>query len=547
MVNKDTKRRLIYAKRVFLHGREHASYNTDFDRMIAIFSFQNSIEQILRCLGEDQGVDCRYWDSFSKIITMIDAKVSASPLNKPLPMKVDIRRINSDRNRAVHDAYAPDKNQLDNYQIKTEKFFRRVLADYYPTLTFEGLSLSDLVKNDEIKSKLKECEDLMDRRAFKKCLQKLHETFEIARDIELNNLYRSKPDFLRFSFGSAFEISSKIFWDVVDYSALRIDYRELSNFYSKVFSSTDKEKNDEALKENCISCYDFIVDTVLNWEIYGIKKKIKAYFEIEGLKIHYYSITHTNDEIEIVGRIENDLKEQLSALLYNKGLCKFKEHGRKELVVIRGFTARRMTARKSGILYMLKLNRIKEPEMYVRPLWDVVIGEYRTSSGGPLIMRPIPYISVRETKTSKEAEVRVKYASGRKFMKGERIEISLGHDKTHLGGSIKLTKIFDGIVDNVSTKISAKKSHCSIKSTIKINKKNVQPRLYKIKMPLEFEYDDEQGTGVLMITGEPKIKLGDNIHLKAEHLGIDETYKISEVEHKFSSKGGYVTVLNIQG
>jgi len=50
-IDNATKRRLIYVKKLFLHGHERIPYQTEFDRMIAIHHFDNAVELLLKCVA----------------------------------------------------------------------------------------------------------------------------------------------------------------------------------------------------------------------------------------------------------------------------------------------------------------------------------------------------------------------------------------------------------------------------------------------------------------------------------------------------------------
>ena len=50
-ISNETKKRLVYAKWLFIHGQEHANEGSEVSRMIAIHNFDNSIELLLKCIA----------------------------------------------------------------------------------------------------------------------------------------------------------------------------------------------------------------------------------------------------------------------------------------------------------------------------------------------------------------------------------------------------------------------------------------------------------------------------------------------------------------
>ena len=161
-----TKRRLIYVKKLYLHGHEHIPYQTEFDRMIAIHHLDNAVELLLKCVATKYGISFKkpLFVPFPKLWDAIDQRF-------PLPKKTEMFQLHDFRSNVQHWGISPFSSEVVNrFDVYVLDFIREVLEQVFG-LDFEELFMSSLVEDKTLRKILTVAEKAFERREYKKCMR----------------------------------------------------------------------------------------------------------------------------------------------------------------------------------------------------------------------------------------------------------------------------------------------------------------------------------------------------------------------------------------
>lgn len=153
-------RRLILAKKLYLHGCAHAFYNDDVSKMLAIHHFDNAIEMVLKCIATKRGIQPKARDfDFEDLLARVDN----------LPLKDQLRGLHKIRNIVQHQGDIPSAESVIKYKGYTGDFFGEVCSKVF-NIPYEELFLCQLVQNENLKERLLRAEESFGRREFKQCI-----------------------------------------------------------------------------------------------------------------------------------------------------------------------------------------------------------------------------------------------------------------------------------------------------------------------------------------------------------------------------------------
>jgi len=160
-----TKTRLIYVKKLYLHGHEHAQYGTEFDRMIAIHHFDNTVELLLKCVATKYNV------SFKGLHVKFPDLWNAVDKESSLPKKTEMFNLHNFRSNVQHWGVSPFSSEVINrFDVYVLDFVREVLEEVFG-LDFEELFMSSLVEDKTLTKILTIAEKAFERRDYKKCIR----------------------------------------------------------------------------------------------------------------------------------------------------------------------------------------------------------------------------------------------------------------------------------------------------------------------------------------------------------------------------------------
>jgi len=158
-------RRLILAKKMFLHGCDHASGKDEISRMFAIHHFDNSIELILKCAADKSKIDYPTKSNikFNQLIDALKEK------NENFPQYDQILAQHTMRNEIQHQANIPSFEDVTKFKIYTEDFLKKVCKEIFRT-SFEKLYLSQLIYDGKLRGKIRSAERAYEKNDFKRCI-----------------------------------------------------------------------------------------------------------------------------------------------------------------------------------------------------------------------------------------------------------------------------------------------------------------------------------------------------------------------------------------
>lgn len=262
-----TKRRLVYVKKLYMHGHEHIPYGTEFDRMIAIHHFDNAVELLLRCVATNYNISFRSLHvAFPNLWKSVDEKCS-------LPKKTEMFQLHDFRSNVQHWGISPFSSEVVNrFDVYVSDFIREVLEQVF-RLDFEELFMSSLVEDKTLRKILTTAEKAFEEEDYVKAIRWADAAFNRAQSLQSEEF----GGFRSVQRGPLEEIEDK-----VSVLALGIDYRDYKKYkkcaplaiwdeskedvwYSEPFFKTaDAEGFKEIFsRENALFSLNFVLDCIL--------------------------------------------------------------------------------------------------------------------------------------------------------------------------------------------------------------------------------------------------------------------------------------------
>ncbi|MEK7440293.1 MAG: hypothetical protein AAB571_12960 [Chloroflexota bacterium] len=137
----------LLAKRILIHAYGHATKGTIPDRIIAVHDIHNAVEWLLVAIRDFYVPSETLPSVFEKLFDRSNELLKAHTGNL-LPLKKDIMRLADARNNAQHRAYPPSMEELQAHITISESFFRSALAAMNIGVSYDDLSLADLLSDD---------------------------------------------------------------------------------------------------------------------------------------------------------------------------------------------------------------------------------------------------------------------------------------------------------------------------------------------------------------------------------------------------------------
>ena len=160
-----TKKRLVYVKKLYLHGREHVPKQTEFDRMIALHHFDNAIELLLKCVATKLNIAFKTrFVNFPDLWDNVNQKVQLSK-------KTEIFQLHDLRSDVQHWGVAPFSSEVvDRFDVYVLDFIKEVLTKVFG-LNFEELFMSSLVEDALLRKLLSIAESALEQKDYVKCMR----------------------------------------------------------------------------------------------------------------------------------------------------------------------------------------------------------------------------------------------------------------------------------------------------------------------------------------------------------------------------------------
>jgi len=305
---------LIKANNFLKHAQRHALLKSDFDKMIAIHSLDNSIEYILRIIIKHLGIEEHHasnvnsivlTDLFNAVNSYIKNYTTLEGKNTSLPYRNEIGQIRNLRNNVQHGLILPVE-ELGYVMKYGNLFFEKVLKRIFCLLPNQ-ISFSTLIDNPLVKPLLELAEIKIQDEKYLESIVASRDAFELARFLYQDSPHRTarfpalaslKRDFIDLYYylsqidDDIFILSSKISMD---------EYRKFTLYLDHIPSEYNAQKRGYRLmqreweRDDAIFCCDFASRTILSWQMDAIdslyEPDLSAYPELRrSLTINGISI-----------------------------------------------------------------------------------------------------------------------------------------------------------------------------------------------------------------------------------------------------------------
>jgi hypothetical protein len=150
--------RVLFAKRLFMHGCDHCDSTDPFSLSLAIHHFHAAIDTVLKAIVLELAVrtSTELNISFEVLFNEADKGLNALDPPKRLPLKAEIITLNTIRNLVQHHAYEGAAKAHSTLAL-SERFLRAVCRDGFG-IDFDNLSMADMVACEAARQQLREAE-----------------------------------------------------------------------------------------------------------------------------------------------------------------------------------------------------------------------------------------------------------------------------------------------------------------------------------------------------------------------------------------------------
>lgn len=280
-------RRLVLAKKLYLHGCSHASNKDEVSRMLAIHNFDNAVEIVLKCIvTKHQVKPSRKYFYFEELLEKL----------KELPLKTQMRELHNIRNLVQHQGNIPSGETVIKYKGYTEDFFRDVVKKEFD-ISYDKLYLSDLIESKKLKKKVLEAEKAFEKKEYKRCIELCDDALIVAT-FDVGDIF-FKAGLLIGYWGAGDELKNLLNKEYIQKKYKETNYYELTKEFSKAIlqlgqAATGMQFLEEykinflkhreivenlpniqkhELKSYAQSSLDFVTNIILRWQEEGIVEK----------------------------------------------------------------------------------------------------------------------------------------------------------------------------------------------------------------------------------------------------------------------------------
>lgn len=278
-------KRLVLAKKLYLHGCSHASNRDEVSRMLAIHHFDIAVDMILDCIITKHKISLKegrstFWSKWDTITRKIGG----------LTLRAQMERLHGLRNMIQHNGEIPQWKSV----IECEGYVRDFFSDVSQRLfgiDYEEIYLSQLVSDRELRMKVLEAEKALKSNDFKKCIKLCEksllstvnehiipiagwmagyfglneEYYQVTREIYPEK-YRDKE-----FYELAKELSKAILGELQATSSMQfLDEYKMDFLKHRKTVETMNDLSDEELEYSANLSLTFVTDVILKWQEEGV-------------------------------------------------------------------------------------------------------------------------------------------------------------------------------------------------------------------------------------------------------------------------------------
>lgn len=276
---------LILAKSLYLHGCDFAKSQDEINRLLAVHAFDNAVEIMLKAIATKKNIQVPSGKKDWGFYDLTD-KVAAES-----QYKIQIEGLHEQRNRAQHHADVPDFSAVSKYQGYVGDYIKESLENDFG-ISFDDLSRAVLIKNEELRKKVKEAENAFTENNYQECLLACQNALSMAvfdiSDIftlagELSGHFAGKEfaetiketypqkfkggetHLLAKSLKSGFIGLGQAVTAMQFFDSLRIDFLK----HQRAVKNIDNLSREE-LKEEARSSINFVLNLLMKWQGEGV-------------------------------------------------------------------------------------------------------------------------------------------------------------------------------------------------------------------------------------------------------------------------------------
>lgn len=284
-------RRLVLAKKLYLHGCSHAGAKDKVSRMLAIHHFDNAVEIVLKCVATKCGVissskqEYRFKDLWNEIVQR----------DVNLPLKDQMFSLHDLRNFVQHQGDIPSMESVIKYKSYVEDFFNKVCSEIFG-VSYEKLYFSELIKNKKLREQVLKAEAAFEKGEYKRCIE-LSEGALISAIFEEADIFGT-AGMLTGYWGASEELKRVISKDYPEkykekdfYDPVRelsrailqlgqaatgmqfLDEYRMDFLKHRQIIETLEDLSDKELKDNAEFSLNFITNLILKWQEEGMFRK----------------------------------------------------------------------------------------------------------------------------------------------------------------------------------------------------------------------------------------------------------------------------------
>ncbi|MBD2254453.1 hypothetical protein [Nostoc parmelioides] len=162
---------LLLSKRLFQEGEKYSLQNDPISAGLAISLFQDSVESIIWLVTKELGIDVKENESFTSLLNKVHQELE-NKLSIKLPLQAKILELNKARVNFKHYGILPDISQANKFRGYAENYLITIVELYFKN-NFDDISMSELIRSDEVRSLIKQAEKNLNIKDYNACVAEI--------------------------------------------------------------------------------------------------------------------------------------------------------------------------------------------------------------------------------------------------------------------------------------------------------------------------------------------------------------------------------------
>ena len=152
-----TRKKLILVKQLYQQAVvQSSSKHSMVSRILSVIEFDLAVETVLKAIVGSLDTTKKPAEDFNALVQQTESLLNSADLPQ-IPDKARIRHVHSLRNAAQHNASYPNESEVNDSRTYIKDFLHQIIADVWD-ISFEKISLTDIVQHDQVKNYLVDAE-----------------------------------------------------------------------------------------------------------------------------------------------------------------------------------------------------------------------------------------------------------------------------------------------------------------------------------------------------------------------------------------------------